>query len=384
MILLGSLVSCADEENPTQTLDAVDDEEALEQFVSRYREGYYGEAFYSYDDLSVYFTLAPYEGVHHPDDPMISGVVSDQEVEDYIHQVYLSYVVKDDQYETLTEGTVNLYDVVTLSYRGIIDGEEKEDATAEDQTLLIGSHTFISGFEEGLVGAKIGEEIRLDLKFSPYYGTKEYAGKDVSFFVTVKQVRRPTFPEISAETFNQIYSTSFENMEQIRWALKENMNQNQSNLAYSNLTTYLERVLIENSTINSYPERETAHYRDHYIAYYEQFLTEGTSWESFCQEELGIRYEDFIVQAEQYAKDSVAVDLLLRSVAGEENISCSDEQMKSLIRGLYENQTDAYANMETFLSEYIRIYGAGYFENTVIRASALEHVAQNAILDQEQ
>jgi trigger factor len=92
-------------------------------------------------------------------------------------------------------------DRVTIDYVGTKDGEEFEGGKAENAPLTLGSNTFIPGFEEGLVGAKAGDEKVLDLTFPEDYGNEELAGAAVQFAVTVKAVAEQKLPELNEEFY---------------------------------------------------------------------------------------------------------------------------------------------------------------------------------------
>lgn len=80
-------------------------------------------------------------------------------------------------------------DTVTLDFTGYVDGEELENGSGTDQTLAIGSGRFIAGFEEGLLGAKTGDQLKLELNFpDPYPNNTDLSGKPVTFDVTIKKI----------------------------------------------------------------------------------------------------------------------------------------------------------------------------------------------------
>jgi trigger factor len=90
-------------------------------------------------------------------------------------------------------------DQVVIDFKGLLDGEAFEGGTAEDYPLVLGSNSFIPGFEEQLIGAKKGEEKSLDITFPEEYGAEHLAGKAVVFEVTVKEVKKPVPAEIDDE-----------------------------------------------------------------------------------------------------------------------------------------------------------------------------------------
>jgi trigger factor len=90
-------------------------------------------------------------------------------------------------------------DQVVIDFKGLLDGEPFDGGAAEDYPLVLGSNSFIPGFEEQLIGAKKGEEKKLDVTFPEEYGAEHLAGKAVVFEVTVKEVKKPVPAEIDDE-----------------------------------------------------------------------------------------------------------------------------------------------------------------------------------------
>ena len=168
-------------------------------------------------------------------------------------------------------------------------------------------------------------------------------------------------------------------MEEAREYFRGYMKENAESNAYSALCSYLQSALLQKSTVKSYPEKELEIYKKHYSDYYAQYMEEGEKWEDFCQEQMGITYDEFKALAEEYAKESVATNLLVRSIAKLENISFTDEQMSALVLGIYEDEAEYYQSLEEMVSDYTAIYGADYFEYQLISAQVLEFLQKNAV-----
>ena len=125
--------------------------------------------------------------------------VTDEEVNNEIEHMrahMADVVVKED-------GTVVEGDTAVISFTGVVDGKEVEGAKGENYPLEIGSHSFIPGFEEGVIGMKTGETKELNLKFPENY-VEELKGKDVTFTVTVNEVKTRVLPEINKEFFEDL------------------------------------------------------------------------------------------------------------------------------------------------------------------------------------
>jgi trigger factor len=90
-------------------------------------------------------------------------------------------------------------DQVVIDFLGKVDGEAFEGGAAEDYPLVLGSGSFIPGFEEQLVGVKAGEEKEVNVTFPAEYGAENLAGKDAVFECTIKEVKEPVAAEVNDE-----------------------------------------------------------------------------------------------------------------------------------------------------------------------------------------
>ncbi len=113
-------------------------------------------------------------------------------------------------------------DKITVDFKGFIDGEAFEGGSAEDVDLVLGSGTMIPGFEEGLIGAKAGDEVKLELKFPDDYRVEHLAGKEATFDVIVKSVAEPKLPEVDEE-FVKSLGVEDGTEESLRKEVRENM-----------------------------------------------------------------------------------------------------------------------------------------------------------------
>ncbi len=115
-------------------------------------------------------------------------------------------------------------DRLTLDFVGKLDGETFEGGSAEDAFLVLGSQGFIPGFEEGLIGAKAGEEITVEGNFPEDYNAEHLAGKTAQFDVTVKEVGEPSKPEADDEFAKTI---GFDTIEALRAAVEGGIKEEQ-------------------------------------------------------------------------------------------------------------------------------------------------------------
>ncbi len=113
-------------------------------------------------------------------------------------------------------------DRLTIDFQGLLDGEPFEKGKAEGLPLVLGSGSFIPGFEDGLVGAKAGEGRSLDLTFPDDYHDSELAGKAVRFEVQVRKVEEPVLPEVD-EDFARNYEIEDGSIETLRAEVRRSM-----------------------------------------------------------------------------------------------------------------------------------------------------------------
>ncbi len=178
------------------------------------------EEFDEGDDLKVEFT---YECLPELPEVDFSEIalerrvvkVDDQAVEEALGRLAESSTI----YEAREAGVeAQDGDQVVLDFVGKIDGEAFEGGTAEDYPLVLGSQSFIPGFEEQLAGVKAGDEREVSVSFPEGYGASQLAGKDAVFEVTVKEVRAPKTAEID-DALAERYGA--ENLDALREQIRE-------------------------------------------------------------------------------------------------------------------------------------------------------------------
>jgi trigger factor len=119
--------------------------------------------------------------------------------EEAVDKAVADLVGRAVRYEAEADRQAAMGDHLTVHYVGCVDGKEFEGGRAEDAELVLGEGQLIPGLVEGLLGARSGEERAVKAKFPDDYPTRDLAGKDAEFTVSVKEVARPVRPEIGDE-----------------------------------------------------------------------------------------------------------------------------------------------------------------------------------------
>ena len=238
-------------------------------------------------------------------------------------------------------------DTVNIDYVGTMEGEEFEGGSDTGFDLQLGSHSFIDGFEDGLVGAKKGDLVTLDLTFPKNY-TEELSGKAVQFKVTVNKVQT-TSKEISEEWVKA--NTEFESVEDYRRDIRVKLETQNNTDAEDTMEGEAWKMVLENSEVNEYPEEVVQYGR----YYYDQLL------KSYCQQS-GITLEqymeaknmtadDYKEMQTAYAQSMAGQLLIMAAIEKAEGISAEDQQYQESLKELIEASG---VDEDTFFSYYER------------------------------
>ena len=155
-----------------------------------------GVVFHATVQLKPDVTLGEYKGIAVP---KADYTVSDEDVQKALEAERENQARFVDVDRPAENG-----DRVLLDYSGSVDGEKFDGGTAEDQTLVLGSNTFIPGFEDQLVGVSAGESRDVNVTFPTEYHAEHLAGKAAVFACTVKAVQKKELPEIDDEFIGDI------------------------------------------------------------------------------------------------------------------------------------------------------------------------------------
>ena len=201
-----------------------------------------------------YVTLGEYKGLTATADKQ---EVSDDLVESFITENYLAPRAEKIP---VTGRPVQEGDVVNIDFAGYREGVAFEGGTAEGYNLTIGSGQFISGFEEGLIGANIGDQVSLDLNFPDYYPSNpDLEGQPVVFEVTVNSITESKNPELTDELVQELSAAGYNVGEsQTADELKKWVRDSYEQAVQSNYDSAIESELasqiMESSTFQDPPE----------------------------------------------------------------------------------------------------------------------------------
>ena len=139
-------------------------------------------------------------------------------------------------------------DKVIIDYSGSVDGEKFDGGTAENQALELGSNTFIPGFEEQVIGMKIGEERDINVNFPDGYQAEHLAGKDAVFHIKLNEVKEKEMPEINDDFAQDV--SEFDTLEEYKASEKEKLVKQAEEQAKAQTQNNVIEKIVENATID--------------------------------------------------------------------------------------------------------------------------------------
>lgn len=244
--------------------------------------------------------------------------VDDKEIDDGLERLSESAVTYEEK-----DGAAEDGDQVKIDFVGRVDGEIFEGGSAEDVPLVLGSGSFIPGFEEGLEGAKAGEERVVKVTFPEEYQAKDLAGKDAEFTVTVKGVASPKRPEMDDEFAKTM---GLESIDKLREAVSKQISEEYSKMSRTKLKRKLLDALDEAHSFELPPTLVEQEFDAIWRQVTERMAQMDKSFEDEDTTEEKAR-EDYQKAAER----RVRLGLLLSEIGSKNEISVPDEDVQKAL-----------------------------------------------------
>jgi trigger factor len=232
-------------------------------------------------------------------------------------------------------------DYAVIDFEGYIDQKPFAGGAAQAYTLEIGSESFIPGFEEQLIGMKVGAEKEITVKFPTDYSNQDLAGKDASFKVSLREIKLKEIPVIDDEFAKSI--GAFEDLEQLKADLREKITSMAERDAEANYAQAAIQQAVDNSkvelseTLVKREMEDLLHRFEHNLAYQGLNLEKFLTYSKKNREQV---LEDFRPEAEK----RVQTDLVLNAIAQAEKIEITDQELDIKIKELatfYEQKDPA-------------------------------------------
>ena len=232
------------------------------------------------------------------------------------------------------EGKAENGDTVDMDFEGFVDGVAFEGGKAEHYSLVLGSGSFIPGFEDQLIGHEAGEEFDVNVTFPEEYQAKELAGKPAVFKIKLHEVKTKELPALDDEFAKDVieYDTLDELKASIRKGMEE-QNEKQAALAVENDLVDQVIATIEGDI----PEAMYEARMDEAVRDFEYRLAQqGLKLDMYLQY-MGQTMESFRASFREQAEKQVKIRLALEAVAAAEQIVASDEELEAELQRVADN-----------------------------------------------
>ena len=262
-------------------------------------------------------------------------------------------------------------DTVNLDYSGSVDGVKFEGGTAEGQTLKIGSHTFIPGFEEQMVGMNIGEEKDLNVTFPTEYHAPDLAGKEAVFHVKVNGITETQLPALDDDFAKDI--SEFDTLDAYKADVRAKLEAQAAERDNNAFTNAVIEKVMANATVEI-PDAMVERQIDSMVRNFEARLAQqGLKLADFMKY-TGQDEKAFRGQYRDQAEKSVRANLVLEAVENTEKFEATEEEIDAEIEKFAKQIGQNVEDLKKNLTEGDR----EYFKADVIRDKAVKFLCDNA------
>jgi trigger factor len=267
--------------------------------------------------------------------------VAEKDVKEILENIQNAYAESK-----VAKKKAEMNDEVVIDFEGSLDGEKFEGGAAKDFKLGLGSHQFIPGFEERIVGHESGDRFDLELTFPKDYHAEKLAGKKTVFNVLLKQVNEKIKPALDDELAKKC--GPFKTIDDLKADIKKNLETQNSAKADEKFKDDLVNKLVEKSKVSA-PEimiKDQLNMIKNDIA--QNAARQGLSFEDYLKQTAQTE-EDWEKSAREIAEKRVKASLCLQVLARDEKIEAADDLVDAKInelREIYKKSKEALKNLK--------------------------------------
>lgn len=235
--------------------------------------------------------------------------------------------------EEVSDRALKNGDTANIDYSGSVDGVKFVGGTAEKQDLVIGSKTFIPGFEEQLIGMNVGDSKDITVKFPEEYHAKDLAGKDAVFAVKLNSITVKVLPELN-DAFAQ-EASKFDTLAEYKEDIKKTLTENAKSRAEAENENNLIKAIVDDAKVEI-PDAMIETQLDYIVqdfSYRLSYAYRGMKFEDYLKYS-GTTMEEFRKDRREEALNTVKTRLTLEAVIKAANIEVSHEDLEAKVKEL--------------------------------------------------
>ncbi len=310
--------------------------------------------------------LGQYKGV---EVQKADATVTDDDLEKEIGNI----LEKNARLLTVEDRPVASGDTAIIDFEGFMDGVAFEGGKGTDYSLVIGSGSFIPGFEDQLIGVAAGEEKEVNVSFPEDYGQAELAGKPAVFKVTVKEIKVKELPVLDDEFAKDV--SEFDTLEEYKADLRAKLVEKAEHKAHHENEDNVVAKVVENATVEIPPVMIEKHIDNLVYDFAMRLRYQGLDLDKYL-EIMGMDMKSFREQFSKRAEQEVKTQLVIEKIGAEEAIVPSDDDTNEEIKKLAES----YKQSEEDFRQHLKPDDIEYIRSNLVARKTVDFLVENAKL----
>ena len=295
--------------------------------------------------------------------------VTEKDIEEEINKE----AEKNSRLVAVTDRPVKEQDTVYLDFEGFVDNVAFEGGKGENYPLVIGSNSFIPGFEDQLIGSETGQEVEVDVTFPDDYQKEELQGKAAVFKCRINEIKYKEMPVIDDEFIKDI--SEFETLDEYKKDIKDRLEKDAANKEKNENENNVVVKISENAEVDI-PEVMINDQIDKHIRDFENSLMyQGLNLEKYFSI-TGTNMDDLKNQVKKNSENEVKAQLVIEAVGKEEKIEAEENEVEAKIAELAEN----YKKSPEELKELFKEDDYAYVKSQIIYNKTIDFLVKNAVL----
>ena len=233
------------------------------------------------------------------------------------------------------EGAAENGDTVDLDFEGFVDGKAFEGGKAEHYSLVLGSGSFIPGFEDQVVGHSAGEEFDVNVKFPEEYGAAELAGKDATFKIKLHEVKYKELPALDDDFAKDV--SEYDTLDELKDSIRNGIQANHEKQADQKVENDLIDQVVSNMKAEIPDAMIDSRIEELVQDFQYRISQQGLKLEQYLQY-MGMTMDQFKEQFREQADKQVKMRLAMEAIVAKESIEATEEEFEAEIKRI----ADAY------------------------------------------
>jgi len=310
--------------------------------------------------------LGEYKGV---EVTKANALVTDEDVEKEIERIR----DRNSRLVAVEDRPAKSGDTVTIDFEGFVDGKAFEGGKGTDYDLVLGSETFIPGFEDQLIGVSAGESKDVNVAFPEDYHSKELAGKPALFKVTVKEIKVKELPELDDEFAKDV--SEFDTLEEYKADLRKKLTERAEHAAQHENEDNVVAKVVENATVDIPQVMIEKHIDNMVFDFGMRLRYQGLELDKYL-EAMGMDMNTFREQFRKRAEQEVKTQLVIEKISKVEAIVPTDEDTENEIKRMAEN----YKQTAEEFRKHLHPEDIEYIRSTLVAKKTVDFLVENAKL----